>query len=68
MYSEFPYQKLVRWLDDQGHLHREDGPALVAAEDSFLFYGMNYLHWIDSYVVEPPFGIWYQFENYIAIF
>ena len=35
---------LVRWLDDKGNFHREDGPAEVYADDSRLWWRHGDFH------------------------
>lgn len=51
-----------RWYDDQGCLHRDDGPAIEHADGSKFWYHRGVLHRDDDPAIEYSSGskVWYK--------
>ena len=53
---------LVRWIDDEGYAHREDGPASVWPEDTQWRFHHGWFHFAHGPAAVWPDGLmgWYE--------
>ena len=58
-------QKNVEWKDEDGRLHREDGPAVIGADGAQSWYQYGEQHRDDGPALTRPDGTqgWYQYDK-----
>jgi hypothetical protein len=64
------YPNTIEWLNEQGQLHREDGPARERKDGSKEWWVNDTIHRIDGPALEWTEGkmFWYVYDSHIKIY